>query len=136
MVDLWSSQVSFSRQIRQALGMFGQDEIEDLKAHFPERERARDDLHALLDIGPAGRDDAPASPDLDDAEPAAAEGDEAGMVAKRRDIDAVVPGGVEDGLPAFDVEGQVIDGDLHGEIRSRLVPVNRETARTFTGQTS
>ena len=83
--------------------MFGEDEFEDVQAHLLKGGRIRDDVHAVLDGGPAGRDHAPAPPNLDDTEAAAAERNKAGMIAERRDIDAVLAGDVEDGFPDFDV---------------------------------
>ena len=75
--------------------MLAEDELQDLPAHFPERGRFGQDLHALLDDGAAGQRVAAHPVDLHHAQAAAAERREILVGTERGDVDVVQLGGPE-----------------------------------------
>jgi len=122
--------------------------VEDVAAEIQNPGRIRDDRHPLLDHRGAGRGGQPAAGDFDQADPAGGIGNEAPVIAERRDRNPHRPGGVKDRRARGDVGRPAVDRDLHGrsffpagradggETRSRQTPAGHLFSRMWISYSS
>ena len=103
---------------RQAVGVVvGEDQLEVGLADLAQARRLGLDDHLRLGRARAADRRVLLALDLDDAHPARAEAGQLGLVAQRRDVDAVVAADVEDRLAR--AAGELLAVDLDGERRAR-----------------
>ena len=93
--------------------VLAEQQLEHVLAGHADLARVRLDVHRVDDREGAGRLQRPLALDLHDAHAADAGHVEVGVVAQRRDGDAGVLGGLEDGHAEGDLGLDAVDGDAH-----------------------